>query len=190
MRRLKYALIPTAHMHAPSERSAPTEARPCCLRLRIATPHLNIHWTKQQPYIQDFQLLPETSVKRDQIKLQYKDKEIIATARTEHFISFPGFSLNRSQSFVEMCGMKRGQDLHLCIQIRHREGWWALQYKWLLMSQTEKKIRKQPNNKIRIKCLTARKVDYPKFIDLRYALRTVYQTIHISASLLSLASLI
>lgn len=58
------------------------------------------------------------------------------------------------------------------------------------LNEAEKKIRKQLNTKIGIKCLTAGKVDYPKFIDLRYALRTVYQTIHISAFLLSLASLI
>lgn len=82
-----FALIPTAHMHTPSKRSTTTkEEHPCCLQPRIVTPILNIHWIKQQPYIQCFQLVPETSVKRDQIKLHYKDKEIIATARTEHFI--------------------------------------------------------------------------------------------------------
>lgn len=62
--------------------------------------------------------------------------------------------------------------------------------KRLLMRQAGRKIRKQANNETGVKRLTAGKVDYSKFIDPRYALRTVYQTIHISASLLSLASLI
>lgn len=62
--------------------------------------------------------------------------------------------------------------------------------KWLLMRQAGMELRKQANNETGVKCLTAGKVDYSKFIDPRYALRTVYQTIHISASLLSLASLI